>query len=490
MTETKQERVQEWGSKLSVGSFIDILVASITVSLFVAAFAAAFYTGKGPATILNDWIRIMTSPDPLITDYFQVAGLSAAFFNAGVCGLICTMFMILLEGSSKPNSFAGYILVIAHCFYGLNPITMMPCFMAPMLYIKLQKLKLNDNLHICMFSTCFAPFISEFLFRYTLGDAFVQGEVHVTASGILIAAIFAFILGFVVPAILPGANAWHKGYNLYNGGLAFGIFGFFVYNFMYTSFGVQPPKVLTYVNPTYDVVSHSFGMFVNIYFITIFLLAIFAGFLLNGSSFKGYRELLRDTGYRSSFADRYSMPVCLMNLGFYGLTILLYINFVMFISYGVGFTGPTTGATFAALTFVFLGQHPKIVLPIFGGFIGIYLLNAAMVTLTGLNPGWTISSQGYINAAAFATGICPLVGVYGWFAGFIGGIIDAAICSSTSALHGGLVLYNGGFTAGITVLMLLPILEHYAHKSKRSSIPMSMEHFFIVEHGKDFRDLE
>ena len=142
------------------------------------------------------------------------------------------------------------------------------------------------------------------------------------------------------------------------------------------------------------------------------------------------------------------------------------------------------------MTFVLLGQHPRNVVPILCGFIGIYIADAAITTLTGLNPGWTISSQGYINAAAFATGICPIVGRYGKVAGFIAGIMDAAICSSTSALHGGLVLYNGGFTSGLTVLMLLPILEHYAHEIKLNELPMSMENFFIVEHGKDFRDLE
>ncbi len=70
------------------------------------------------------------------------------------------------------------------------------------------------------------PFISEFLFRYTLGDDFVYGQVRLTVSGVVLAILFSILLAFVLPAILPGARAWHKGYNLYNGGLAFGIFGF------------------------------------------------------------------------------------------------------------------------------------------------------------------------------------------------------------------------------------------------------------------------
>lgn len=42
----------------------------------------------------------------------------------------------------------------------------------------------------------------------------------------------------------------------------------------------------------------------------------------------------------------------------------------------------------------------------------------------------------------------------------------ASLCTSTSALHGGLILYNGGFTTGITALILLPILEHYIPQTR------------------------
>ena len=57
--------------------------------------------------------------------------------------------------------------------------------------------------------------------------------------------------------------------------------------------------------------------------------------------------------------------------------------------------------------------------------------------------------------------IHPIVGRYGSIAGIVAGMLCAALCTATSSLHGGLVLYNGGFTAGITALILLPILEHY-----------------------------
>ena len=45
-------------------------------------------------------------------------------------------------------------------------------------------------------------------------------------------------------------------------------------------------------------------------------------------------------------------------------------------------------------------------------------------------------------------------------------MLNAIICTSTSALHGGFVLYNGGFTAGLTALVLLTVLDFYKVKVK------------------------
>ena len=66
----------------------------------------------------------------------------------------------------------------------------------------------------------------------------------------------------------------------------------------------------------------------------------------------------------------------------------------------------------------------------------------------------------------FATGLCPISGRYGRRAGIAAGFMCASMCTATSSLHGGLVLYNGGFTAGITALILLPILEHYIPETR------------------------
>lgn len=449
----------------------------IALSLLLAAVIGAIYSGTG-STLLTDFLRILTSPGPLITDYFEIGSLPAAFLNAGLCGLAVWSFMVLLPGPSHGNTFAGFFLVIAHAFYGLNFLNMWPCFLSPFLYIRLRRLDYNGNLHICMFCTCFSPFVSEFLFRYGQGDGWEPGRVSLSAAGIILALIFILVLAFVAPAILPGTKAWHKGYNLYNGGLAFGMLGFLLFNLFYRSVGMAAPGTVSVHNSVYEQFGRSYHIFGHGFFLLIFAGCLLAGFLLNGRSFKGLSRLFTDTGYESNFASKYGMPLCLINIGIYGSLFLIYVSLVNYYSAGAGFTGPTFGVIFAALTFTAMGQHPRNVWPIFMGYLLLFLFVEAFNLLVGGEAGWTLSTQVYINSIAFATGLCPLVGRYGVVPGILAGMLCATLAPATAALHGGLMLYNGGFSAGITTLILLPILEHYIPKPRAD-----------MNHHIDLRDM-
>ena len=452
---------------------IDGLTVAFSAALFLAAVAGAFYT-KTWGTLPQDLRRILVTPGPLVTDYFNIGSLPAAFLNAGLCGAVMSAFMILLPGPSHVNTLAGFFLVIAHCFYGLNFLNMWPCFLAPFLYLKIKGLDYNQNLHVCMFATCFSPFVSELLFRYCNADAYVVGEGRTSARGILLTVCFALVLAFVAPAVLPGVKAWHKGYNLYNGGLAYGMFGFLVFNFLYRTMGVVAPSIPVYANGVYNRFDRSYRLFGNVFFLLLFLLCLQAGWYLNGKSFRGLRHLLLDTGYQSNFASKYGMPLCLINVGLYGLLFLGYINLVILLTTGAGFTGPTFGVIFAALTFTSMGQHPRNVWPIFLGFPLLNLFATLFNNFIGGHAMWTVSTQAYINSVAFATGLCPIVGRYGEPAGVAAGALCAALCTATGALHGGLMLYNGGFTAGIAALILIPLLEHYV-KTPRDAMDQHID---------------
>ena len=446
---------------------IDGITISFSMMLFFASIAGALYTNTGLAYNLTAFRRILFTPGPLVTDYFNIGSMPATFLNAGLCGITMSAFMVLLPGPSHVNTLAGFFLVIAHAFYGLNFLNMWPCFLAPFLYLKLKRLDFNQNLHVCMFATCFSPFVSEFLFRYTIADHYDPLSTVITVKGVLLTLVFMLIIAFIAPAILPGARAWHKGYLLYNGGLAYGMFAFLVFNFLYRTMGVPAPTVPVHQNLFYASMDRSYALFGDLFFLILFLLCLLAGWYLNGKSYDGLEHLLLDTGYQSNFAQKYGMPLCLINIGLYGLLFLLYINLVVGYTDGAGFTGPTFGVILAALTFTSMGQHPRNVWPIFAGFPLLSFLTMLFNHLIGGNASWTVSTQAYINSVAFATGLCPIVGRYGIFAGLLAGGLCASLCTATGALHGGLMLYNGGFTAGIAALILIPVLEHYMKPRNR-----------------------
>jgi len=132
------------------------------------------------------------------------------------------------------------------------------------------------------------------------------------------------------------------------------------------------------------------------------------------------------------------------------------MNLMVMMPDAVGFTGPTCGVILAALTFVMLGQEPGDVWPIMVGYL---LLGGLHWGITG-GERFLCAAQPYINSFAFATGLCPIAGKYGWKWGTAAGFICAAICTQIAPLHGGLMLFNGGFCAGITAMILVPILEY------------------------------
>ena len=213
-----------------------------------------------------------------------------------------------------------------------------------------------------------------------------------------------------------------------------------------------------------------------IFFIILFAATLVLGFIFNGKSVKGYGSLLQCTGHGTDFTDKFGMPVCMINIAIYGFAILVYLNLIFVIPSifpelpeGVGFTGATAGIVFAALTFAADGQHIKNVFPIVIGYIALFLLVVLICKVSGFDIPWTLSNQSYINGLAFATGLCPIAGKYGFRYGVIAGFMSAIICAVTAEMHGGFVLYNGGFNAGLTALVIIPIFDFYNVKPKRES---------------------
>ena len=476
----KEKRAKE--NSIAFKCFIILL----NLSFFVATPIAKAVTGVKGAVFWSNLWEIFTGPSKLVTDYFSLGCLASTLFNAAICGLACTLIITVSRAHTNSTTFAAYILVIAHCFYGLNFINMWPPFIGVVVYCKVKKISSRENLHIAMFSTALAPFISDFLFYYPPVSGLKIGEFNVL--GILLSIAFGILSGFLVPALLPGMSAMHRGYNMYKAGLAIGTLGIFVYCFMYKTFGVAPHNTGLDSGAVYETFGNTYYLFMNGFFVVIFAVALMLGYLFNGKSFRNYRKLTSCSGYGLDFADKFGMPLCLINFGVYGFCILVYLNLIFwlptvfpFLPEGVGFTGPTVGVTFAALTFSADGQHPKNVAPIALGYTILFALVCGICLITGADIPWTLSTQAYINGLAFATGLCPIAGSYGFKYGVISGIVSAIICTSTAAMHGGFVLYNGGFNAGLAAIILIPIFDFYKLKPKN----IDDDTIIPIKHFKD-----
>ena len=450
---------------------------------FYPLFISLFFLAATPIAVIytKEWdffenlVRILTSPSKLVTDYFALGGLGSTLFNAAICGLFTNLIVYLSRAKANATILAGYMLVVAHCFYGLNFLNMWPPFFGIILYCGIMKKKVSENIHIAFFSTALAPFVSELCFRYAI-ENYNSSVINVNWVGVALSLVCGLAIGFVIPALLPGTSAMHHGYSLYKAGLAIGILGIFLNAFMYSTLGVDKPLNTPIVNEGYYALPYGYRGFMNLLFIILFSITFIVGFVLNKKSIHGYRDLLQCTGHGTDFTDKFGMPVCMINIAIYGFTMLAYLNLVFILPSifpglptGVGFTGATAGVIFAALTFATDGQHTKNVFPIVVGYITLFVLVVFICKIAKFDIPWTLSTQEYINGLAFATGLCPIAGKYGFRYGVLAGFMSAVICTVTAEMHGGFVLYNGGFTAGLTALVIIPILDFYNVKPIRES---------------------
>ena len=105
---------------------------------------------------------------------------------------------------------------------------------------------------------------------------------------------------------------------------------------------------------------------------------------------------------------------------------------------------------FTVVGFAAFGKHPKNCAPIaLGVIIAAFLI------------GNDLSSTGMIITVLFSTTIAPIAGTYGIFIGILAGALHLAIVTNIGIVHGGVNLYNNGFSGGLVAGFLVPIIEAF-----------------------------
>ncbi len=422
-----------------------IIRSFLVASTLAYLIAAVLVPDRG--NMLTGLMQILLSPSQLTTDYFALGGVSGAFFSVGLVGVICVLMMYLPGTVVKGSTVAAYFLTTGFAFWGINALNMLPFIFGVFLHSLARKQPFSNFVDLAMFSTALCPLASELLLRYPS-----ETDVHgITAGSVVLTLIVCGAVGFLTPAMAGHSPNVHKGYDLYSAALPGGLLGFFLAALLYKTAGHTVPPIEAHLGDSHPVIVWAFCA-------VFFALCIAGGFRLNGNSFKGYGKLLQDTGHKADFTAKYGPGLAIMNVGVYGLMIVAYyiaVNALMGNVLG-GFNGVTLGIVFCMVCFGAAGAHPGNIWPIMVGYV-----LASFIATQVVGGPFAVNAQAIMVGLCFASGLAPIAGAYGWWAGVIGGAAHYALVTSVPAVHGGFSLYNGGFTALLVAIILVPQLEMF-----------------------------
>ncbi|MGM9626822.1 MAG: DUF1576 domain-containing protein [Faecousia sp.] len=424
-------------------------------TFFTAAFLVAAVCMGDRGTMFSGLWQILNHPSKISTNYFAVGGYAATFLNMGLVSAICLLLFIVLKGTLTNVSNLAIILTVGFASWGINILNIWPSIFGVMIYGFVKKEKLGSLVNAMLFSTGIAPLITDLMIRYPNAEA-----VGFNLEGILIALAVGFVIGFFLPAGLANSPKVHKGFDLYSAALPVGMTAFLLNATLYKTLGVALPAA-----PAAESLQVASRLTVNVFCCVLFGLCIVFAFAL-GCRPKDYWQLLIDPDLVTNFSSTYGNSVYLMNVGVFGLFILGYYNLI-----GASFNGVTFGIIFCMLATCNSGSHPGNVWPIMLGYIVASTVCGWISPLVGGNFTFAVNAQAICVGLCYANGLSPIADKYGWKFGFLAAVLHYLLVTSVPSLHGGFCLYNGGFTAALICIILVPELERFARtKDERKAL--------------------
>ncbi|NLW42419.1 MAG: DUF1576 domain-containing protein [Tissierellia bacterium] len=393
--------------------------------IFGIFFLVASLVFNTPTQIFQGFLKILTSSGVLLTDYMEVGNIGATFFNVSLMIFLSVAILFFSKTEVSGVVIAAVVNVAGFAMMGKNPYNSL----SPIIGVYLYSIFMEEDFFmytpIALFATSVAPFVSYITF-YS-GFPLLEGA--------LIGNLTGLVMGFVLSAVSVNAKNLHRGYNLYNNGLAMGLIAVAT-NGILNLFGlnvVSENIILHGVNPKLVIVMCG-----------SFLALMFGRIFISKTSYEDYFDLLMEIGISpAEFSYKYDNWTVLFNMGMCGFLGIAYTILV-----GGNLNGATLGGIMLVVAFAAFGVTPKNAIPI---MLGVFI-----ASFTGI---YEVTADGIVIAALFGTCLAPVAGDYGLIAGVITGFMHLALVTKTGVLHSGLFLYNNGFTAGIITAIVVPFFE-------------------------------
>ena len=377
--------------------------------------------------IIIGYKKIVFSTDILISDYIKIGGLGASFINSGLLGLIALLFIKINKTKLNGLSIAAIFTISGFSLFGKNTINVIPIIIGVWLYSLYQKEQFNKFIIPALFGTALAPMVSQ-----------IASIFNFSITGIILGIFLGIIIGFIIPPIASHVIVAHEGFNLYNIGFTAGIIGTIIIS-VFKAFNLDFQGQLLW--------STQFTKPIFIFLCFYFVSMILIGYILankNNHSLKNIKKLWKRPGRAvTDFVISDGFSLTLINMGIMGLAYTLVIILIR-----APLNGPVVGGIFTIVGFSAFGKHPFNTAPIVIG-----------VLLGALTKGWTLQDPSFILALLFSTTLAPIAGFFGSISGIIAGFLHLTLVGNLVYLHGGLNLYNNGFSGGLIATFLYPLLD-------------------------------
>ena len=411
------------------------------LALVPAYFILVGFFLQSPGEILHGIFTIIREPDFLITDYFIIGGVGAAFVNAGILTLVSIGIVYGLGMDFDGHTITSACLMFGFSLFGKNLLNIWAIMLGVFLYARYHRTSVSRYIYIGYYGTSLSPIITQVMQMWELPIPVRMGLCILTGT----------VIGFVLPPLCTHVHYSHKGYSLYNVGFAGGIIATVIVS-MFKSFGITIESRLIWSEGNND-------MFLAL------LSVLFGGMILYGvlsgkkEAVRGYRNILKCYGLGGT--DYYKTEggsATLINMGVNGLA-----SMIILVALGGELNGPTIGSIFTVVGFSATGKHLRNILPVMAG-----------VCLASVAKNWSITDPSAQLALLLSTTLAPIAGEFGILAGVLAGFLHSSVALNVGIVYGGMNLYNNGFAGGIVAIFLVPVIQSVMDRRARARGGLSL----------------
>lgn len=186
----KTQLIWTSGNNQSLGIFL--------YSLFIIILGIGYFMNEKS---IKNYPNILKHSGQLISDFMQLEGFGVSLINMGICGILATSYILLIDGQLNGPTISGIYTIAGFSLFGKHPRNILPIFLGVLIGSLLKVFYINDpGIQLAaLFGTALAPIAGKYGW------------------------FWGTVAGFVHSSVVLNVGYLHGGLNLYNNGFAAGL---------------------------------------------------------------------------------------------------------------------------------------------------------------------------------------------------------------------------------------------------------------------------